>query len=182
MIEDIGKEIACPKCGERGKAAVERVNVKGKPYYYLSVRHTLGHGRSKRCLIRRLSDDEVAKLMVTKPLKASKPVTKMVTKPRPGRPQAPPKPPVKEIEEIRKAIDDLKTSFLDFQRTIQAQIGEMVRTLRREAEGEEIVGVVTKQDERRGKVYVPKEWIGRKVRVSLLKEEETNIPEKPQET
>jgi len=42
--------------------------------------------------------------------------------------------------------------------------------------------MVTKHDERRGKVYVPKEWIGRKVRVSLLKEEETGIPEKTQET
>jgi len=181
MIEDVGREITCPKCGERGKVAVERVNVKGKSYYYLSVRHTLGHGRSKRCLIRRLADDEVAKLMVTKPLKVAKPVTKTAAKPPPERPLMAPKP-VKEIEEIRKAIEDLKTSFLDFERTIQGQMEEIVRTLRREAEGEEIVGVVTKQDERRGKVYVPKEWIGRKVRVSLLKEETDNIPEKPQET
>jgi len=30
MIEDVGREITCPKCGERGKVAVERVNVKGK--------------------------------------------------------------------------------------------------------------------------------------------------------
>jgi len=30
-------EITCPKCGERGKVAVERVNVEGKPYYYLSI-------------------------------------------------------------------------------------------------------------------------------------------------
>jgi len=32
MIEDVGKEIVCPKCGERGKVVFERVNVKGKPY------------------------------------------------------------------------------------------------------------------------------------------------------
>jgi len=175
MIEDIGKEIVCPKCGERGKVAVERVNVKGKSYYYLSVRHTLGHGRSKRCLMRRLSDDEVAKLLVTKPV--TKPVTKMVAKPPAERPLMAPKP-VKEIEEIKNAIEDLKRGFQAFQQAIQGQMEEMVRTLRREAEGEEMVGVVTKQDERRGKVYVPKEWIGRKVRISLLKEEETNIPEK----
>jgi len=131
--------------------------------------------------MRRLADDEVTKLMVTKPLKVAKPVTKTAAKPPPERPLMAPKP-VKEIEEIKNAIDDLKTSFLDFQRTIQAQIGEMVRMFRREAEGEEIVGMVTKQDERRGKVYVPKEWIGKKVRVSLLKEETDNIPEKPQET
>jgi len=96
------------------------------------------------------------------------------------RPVIAPKP-LKGIEEVKKTIEDLKTSFLNFQRTIQEQMEGIVRMLRREAEGEEVVGLVTKQDERRGKVYVPKEWIGRKVRVSLLKEEKSDdIPEKPQ--
>jgi len=85
---------------EKGKVAVERVNVKGKPYYYLSVRHTLGHGRSKRCLIRRLSDDEVPKLMVTK-LLVAKPVTKMVPKSPAERSITAPKP-VKGLRRSRR--------------------------------------------------------------------------------
>jgi len=56
-VEDIGTEVVCPKCGARGRVAVERVTAGGKTYLYLSVRHVLGHAKAKRCLLRRLTDE-----------------------------------------------------------------------------------------------------------------------------
>jgi len=43
-----------------------------------------------------------------------------------------------------------------------------------------VIRTVTKHDERRAKVYLPVNWVGRKVRISLSKEEEGDIPEKSQ--
>jgi len=76
-IEDIGRIVSCPKCGEQGRVSVERVSIKGHTYHYLTVRHPKGHAYTKRCLIRRLTEEEVSKL-VSKQAKVT--VTKTVTK------------------------------------------------------------------------------------------------------
>jgi len=112
-VSDVGKMVKCPNCGEIGKVAIEKVSVKGKIYHYLSVRHYIGHGRVKRCLIKRVSDDEVTKL-VTKP---------MVTKPT--KPEAT-KPVVKlsDIEELRKMLED-------HQRAIKEMISELLFLVRK---------------------------------------------------
>jgi len=174
-VEDIGTEVVCPRCGEKGKVAVERVTAGGKTYLYLSVRHVLGHAKAKRCLIRRLTDEEVAKIpAVTKNGGGKKPATRspkrMVAKTllvvekeevaktpeQIPRAQVPDAQVLEEIRALKEQLQQLQVALLQLQQTAQ------------KAEGQVIEGVVTKNDPRRGKVYVPIEWLGKKVRVQLL--------------
>jgi len=50
----------CPKCGRDGKRGVKRVHSKGKEYWYEVWRHADG----STCIVRRLDESEVAKILV----------------------------------------------------------------------------------------------------------------------
>ena len=63
LLQNIGGEVVCPKCGEVGRVAVDRFRSRGHTYYYLVVRHPRGRSRVKRCLVKRLTRDEAAKLV-----------------------------------------------------------------------------------------------------------------------
>jgi len=164
-VSDVGKMVKCPNCGEIGKVGIEKVSVKGKIYHYLSVRHYIGHGKVKRCLIKRVGEDEVTKQVtkqVTK-LEVTKPAKPMETKLT--KPVAKPS----DIEELKKMLED-------HQRAIKEMISELLFLVRKRLEGvgaeeDVVIRTVTKHDERRAKVYLPVSWVGRKVRISLLREE-----------
>jgi len=193
-VEDIGTEVICPKCGARGRVAVERVTAGGKTYLYLSVRHVLGHGRAKRCLIRRLTDEEVAKTPMVaknggdKNGGGKKPATRsprrVVAKPlvvekqeEVAKSEVVPKTEVaKSLEQIpntqvpdARILDEIRALREQLQ-ALQAALAQLQQSKiqAEEDKGEFVEGIVTKDDPRRGKVYVPIEWLGRKVRVQLL--------------
>jgi len=61
-VDDVGKAVVCPSCGRQGVVEVLKVRGRreGQLYSYLAVRH-VEHSKVKRCVIRRLSPEEVEK-------------------------------------------------------------------------------------------------------------------------
>jgi len=61
-VDDVGKTVVCPSCGRQGVVEVLRVRGRreGQLYSYLAVRH-VERSKVKRCVIRRLSPEEVEK-------------------------------------------------------------------------------------------------------------------------
>ena len=60
LMQKLGEQVECPKCGKVGVLAVDRFRAKGRVYYYLVVRHREG-GRVRRHIIARVPSPEDAK-------------------------------------------------------------------------------------------------------------------------
>jgi len=81
---------------------------------------------------------------------------------------------VAEKQEVTKAEQVPDARILDEIRALKEQLQALQAALaqlqqnteRAENKGEAVEGVVTKNDPRRGKVYVPVSWVGKRVRVA----------------
>jgi len=107
-VGDIGKVVACPKCGERGRVTVERFQKGVRRYYYLVVRHPAGRSRFRRCWLRRLSENEVSFL------KPRETVSELISE------------TVSENEQLRKEVERLKTENEE----LKAKVERLERALR----------------------------------------------------
>jgi len=66
----VGSRVVCPKCGQEGIVAIERVGAKGHRYAYVAVRH---YGppdwKAKKCYIRRVEGGAAPAKPASKPVK-----------------------------------------------------------------------------------------------------------------
>jgi len=98
----VGERVTCPKCGQPGVVALERVGAKGHRYVYVTVRH---YGppdwKARKCYIRRVEEGAAP----AKP--ASKPVAReTAAKPRePVKAREEPEPP-KRIPSVPESQPD----------------------------------------------------------------------------
>jgi len=106
-IDDVGKRVKCPRCGEEGVVAIDTFVSKGKKYQYLVVRH----GRTKKCVVKRLAPkhtEGVTPKPAPKPGEVHQNLTQPVT-PKPEEPA--PKPHQNGFGEGKPSEDALRLVY-----------------------------------------------------------------------